>query len=109
MKRWNDILAPFSTVFTGARASLRPHRGLTLTTSTTNESSRAPYRRATSDNYFYGLSYEDRNGKYEDRLQSLIFSLRANDEGERRNFTSRYYNLIKSRVLLHRLYNLRYT
>jgi len=70
MKRWNDSLAPFWIVFTGAHAP--SVQGLTLT-STTLRTETAPYCRTTSNNYFYGLSYKNRNEKYEHHLQSLIF------------------------------------
>lgn len=43
MKRWNDVLAPFPTVFTGARAPLRAlAAGVDVNDGTTNE--RAPLR-----------------------------------------------------------------
>lgn len=80
MKRWNDILAPFSAVFTGARASPTPTTGVDVNDwHHERELASSLPSRATSDNYFYGLSYEDRNGKYEDRSQSLIFSLRERE------------------------------
>lgn len=84
MKRWNDVLAPFSTVFTGARAPLRALAArVDVNDGTTNEIAPLPCR-ATSNNYFYGLSYEDYNEKYEDRLRSLIF--RDNDNERHRDF-----------------------
>lgn len=77
--KWNvgtSSSPPFRAVFTGARAPFcaPTFRRLTLTAMALR-AERVPHCRATSNNYFYGVSYKDRNGKYEDRLRPLIFSL----------------------------------